>query len=149
LAAILLIPGGISRSRIHIQRSVKRTFVLLVFLVLNGSAMAYPIEPDAETLIKAFERQDNDFPPARVGWQKKDPKPINPVLESLRYPYTREAMSAQIQAWATPDWRLMAMFGLLIFALRYYRYRESQTAEAAIRRPASGQEVPVEPKLAA
>jgi hypothetical protein len=140
---------GKSGARIHIETGVKRTFALLVSLVLSGAAMAYPIEPDAKTLLKAFERQNNDFPPARVGWQKKDPKPINPVLESLRYPYTREAMAAQIAVWAIPDWRLMAIFGLLIFTLRHYRYRESQTAAAAMQQPPLHEETPVEPRLAA
>jgi hypothetical protein len=121
---------------------------IVLGLLAASSAAAYPVKPDAKTLLKAFDRPDNDFPPARVGWQQKPPKPINPVLESLRYPYTREAMAAQIVAWATPDWRLMGMFGLLIFTLRYYRDRRSQS-QRRVPAPVPIREEPVNPRLAA
>jgi hypothetical protein len=133
----------------HIQCNVKSLSTLLIWLAIPTCAAAYPIKPDTKTLLKAYDRQDNDFPPARVGWQQKPPQPVNPVLESLRYPYTREAMAAQITEWVTPDWRLMALFGLLIFTLRYYRERRLKPQSALPPPVPIREERPVEPRLAA
>jgi hypothetical protein len=141
-------PPGKSAGAAHIQPKVKCVWILVVWVTFDLTAGAYPIEPDTKTLLKAFERQDTDYPPARVGWQQKAPKPVNPMLESLRYPYTREAMAAQIAQWATPDLRLMGIFGLLIFTLRYYRARKSpgRNASAPV---AIGEERSAQPPLAA
>jgi hypothetical protein len=129
-------------------KSARTVRTFLVGLAISAAAFAYPIKPDTKTLLKAFERQDNDFPPARVGWQQKPPRPVNPVLESLRYPYTREAMAVQITDWAIPDWRLMSMFGLLIFTLRYYRERRMPPQALAEPIPIR-KESPVDSRLAA
>jgi hypothetical protein len=133
---------------LDIECGVKRARHLMLYVLL-GSALAYPIKPDAKTLLKAFDRQDNDFPPARVGWQQKVPAPMNPVFESLRYPYTREAMAAQMTGWATPDLRLFGLFGLLIFTLRYYRERRMRTAALPAPVVTIRPENPAETRLAA
>ena len=149
MAGILLVTGaGKSLLISDIEAGVKRARYL-VLCILLGSALGYPIKPDAKTLLKAFDRQDNDFPPARVGWQPKAPAPMNPVLESLRYPYTRQAMASQIMMWVMPDWRLFGMFGLLIFTLRYYRARRMRPATVPAPVVAMRAENPPETRLAA
>lgn len=97
------------------------------------TAAATPIKPKIEDVLKEATKTHYDYPVARVGWDKavSTQPQRNPIYEQMRYPYTREGMLAQFTAHAVPDWRLVGMFGLLIFALRYYRFRKPhETAES-------------------
>jgi hypothetical protein len=88
-------------------------------------ASATPIKPRIDEVLKQAAQPRRDYPIARVGWE--EPKDLaalrNPIYEQMRYPYSREALLGQFVAYSIPDWRLLALFGLLIFTLRYYRYR--------------------------
>jgi hypothetical protein len=117
---------------------VARSFIPAFFLsLIVSSALALPINPDPSDLRKHSEPRTFDFPPARAGANDAAAPPFNPVLESLRYPYSREGIRAQLLAVAVPDVRVLALFGFLIFTLRFYRYRKEQP------RPAPAVEMPV------
>jgi hypothetical protein len=98
------------------------------------SASALPIKPKAEDVLKDATKPRHDYPVARVGWDAPRPAQshINPIYEQMRYPYTREGLFAQFVTSSTPDWRIFSLFALLIFVLRYYRYRAPKAQPAAI-----------------
>jgi hypothetical protein len=107
------------------MRMLRIVALVVLALSLPGSSGALPVEPNLEELIKKFDEPRVDYPAARIGWDIQHEQVRNagnPVYERMRWPWTPAGLRTQLISYATPDWRVWALFGLLIFTLRYYRY---------------------------
>jgi hypothetical protein len=129
-----------------------RRFILLLScgVLLGTPAISLPVEPDVKKILEEADKPPIHYPIARVGWAPSVSSaiPKNLTYERMRYPWTPEGLRAQLISYSIPDWKVWALFGLLIFTLRYYRYTKplEEQRKKVLRFPAKS---PVPTKEAA
>lgn len=101
-------------------------FALLAALCFTGTALAVPVKPDLEKILKQQERRNRSFEPAQAGWngpEMQRPQDVAPnaVLEAYGPAATARSVRAALMAAAIPDPKAVVAIAILIMLMRIMR----------------------------
>jgi hypothetical protein len=125
-----------------------RIKALLVAFTLcaAATALAVPVKPDLQKILKQQEHRPRYFEPARAGWngsemkRPEDASP-NPVLEAYGPKATTRAIRASLMAAAVPDPKAVVAIAAVILLMRVLRtVQERRNKLALVTSPASALE---------
>jgi hypothetical protein len=97
---------------------------LALLLLTVIKAEASPIKPDIDKVLAQPASQPDRFAPARAGWdgpEMTESKPLNLTLEQIGPSATERDIRAGLVGAFVPDYRALAVIGLIILLLRRIR----------------------------
>jgi hypothetical protein len=120
------------------RRLLKRMLVVLMIaagvLAVSAKVHASPIRPDLKKVLAQPPAVMPQFIPARAGWNGPEITTArsapNPTYEALRAPGDPRALQLSLLTTMVPDFRIIALLGLMIVLLRRVYRRDPAYAEA-------------------
>jgi hypothetical protein len=111
--------------------------LIITALFLSSTAIALPIKPKIEDIIKEAKKPVVNYPPARAGWNGPEEKSAAPAANAtydrLRNSMSPEAARMQLFRAATPDWRALIGLAGVILVWRYRRSHPHGRQERPLR----------------
>jgi hypothetical protein len=117
-----------------------KSFALFLGLLCTATAVAVPVKPDLQKMLKQQDHRPRYFEPARAGWngpemkRPEDASP-NPVLEAYGPKATTRAIRAALIAAAIPDPKAVIAIAVIIMLMRLLRNVQERRTMSAVDMP--------------